>query len=642
MSQIRVLPDHVANQIAAGEVVERPVAVVKELVENSLDAGATRIHIAFRKGGKLLIRVEDNGCGMVPDDALLCLERHATSKINEAKDLQTVNTFGFRGEAVPSIASVSRFTLRTRAEGWDHGTEVFVNGGKLISCKEAGMAQGTTIEVANLFNSVPVRRKFLKTDKTEAAHIVTLCRLLAIAHPEVSFTLMEDDRVVFRSPVCRTLKDRVAEIYGRPLADNLVELDVNQETLGEEFEGVESLKGMRLYGLMGKPGVGRSTRQEIVFYVNQRPIDNRTLNYSFIESYHGYLPSGRYPVGFLFLEMPTTRVDVNVHPAKREVRFSGESNIRRFVMEAVMRKLRSITEQVIEKASAPAAQQEIPRPVRPPVVSTPKPVVPPMVPVKPPKPNKTDSPARSKAAELLSKRGIKAEKQLSKKEKSNPDLTPVPPSKVIGSPVPVATQMSESKEPVAERRFSWRFLGVVHGSYVSYETPAGLVLLHRSAARRRILYETYMEGLEKGTPSVQGLLFPISLDLDSLTSVTLQEHLEFFNKNGFTVEPFGGDTYRLSAIPEWFDPDKAELFVRDVLGIIRKRGMRPEKDKAVATQEFAKMAAAKAAQIREGDSAEEMEALARRLLECKNPLTDPQGKPTYFELGRAEIEKRLR
>jgi DNA mismatch repair protein MutL len=641
MSKIRVLPDHVANQIAAGEVVERPVAVVKELVENSLDAGATRIHIAFRKGGKLLIRVEDNGCGMVPDDALLCLERHATSKINEAKDLQTVHTFGFRGEAVPSIASVSRFTLRTRSEGWDHGTEVFVNGGKLISCKEVGMAQGTTIEVANLFNSVPVRRKFLKTDKTEAAHIVTLCRLLAIAHPEVSFTLMEDDRVVFRSPVCRTLKDRVAEIYGRPLADNLVELDVNQELLGEEFRNIEGLNGMRLYGLMGKPGVGRSTRQEIVFYVNQRPIDNRTLNYSFIEAYHGYLPSGRYPVGFLFLEMPTTRVDVNVHPAKREVRFSGESNIRRFVMEAVMQKLRSITEQVIQKASSPSEQKEIPLPKPvPPMASSPKAVEPSMVPAKPVKPGKVDAPARSKAAELLSRRGIKAEKPLPGKEESNPVMDVVPSD--IPTPAPVAIPVSVAKEPIPERRFSWRFLGVVHGRYVNYETPAGLVLLHRSAARRRILYETYMEGLEKGTSSVQGLLFPITLELDSLTSVTLQEHIKFFNENGFTIEHFGGDTYRLSAIPEWFDPDMAETFVRDILGVIRKRGMRPEKDKAVATQEFAKMAAAKAAQVREGDSAEEMEALARRLLECRNPLTDPQGKPTYFELGRAEIEKRLR
>ncbi|MEC7230434.1 MAG: DNA mismatch repair endonuclease MutL, partial [Verrucomicrobiota bacterium] len=218
MSSIRILSDRVANQIAAGEVIERPVAVVKELVENSIDAGATRIEVEIRNGGKSYIRIEDNGKGMSPDEALLSLERHATSKIREAADLNVVSSFGFRGEALPSIASVSRFTLRSRAEGWEHGTEIKVNGGKLIEKKDCGMPVGTVIEVAQLFNSVPARRKFLKTDPTESAHITYNTRLFAVAHPRVAFRVLDSGRTIFQSPACEDLRDRIAEIWGS-LAD---------------------------------------------------------------------------------------------------------------------------------------------------------------------------------------------------------------------------------------------------------------------------------------------------------------------------------------------------------------------------------------------------------------------------------------
>src|SRR5687767_13799973 len=329
MAKVRILPDRVANQIAAGEVIERPAAVVKELVENALDAGATRIEVEFRHGGRSLMRIEDNGHGMSRDDALLALERHATSKIAEAADLDRLASYGFRGEALPSIASVSRFDLQTRETGSDSGTEILVNGGKFVHVRDCGRPVGTRIEVTHLFNSVPARRKFLKTDQTEAAHIVHCVRLYALACPGTAFTLIEDGRVIFRSPECRTLEQRIAEIFGRQLAEALVTI-----------ECVEP--GLRLGGLIGRPGVGRATRYEMIVFVNARPVDSRTLNYALIESYHESLPKGRYPLAFVFFECDPAVVDVNVHPAKREVRFRSEPQVRGFVIRAVLQRLREL------------------------------------------------------------------------------------------------------------------------------------------------------------------------------------------------------------------------------------------------------------------------------------------------------------
>ena len=252
MPEIRILSDRVANQIAAGEVVERPAAVVKELIENSIDAGAQKIEIEFRNGGKSYLRVEDDGRGMSQDQALLSLERHATSKIRNASDLKEVKTFGFRGEALPSIASVSRFLLRTRTSNDSQGSEVFMNGGKLVHVKECGMPQGTRIEVSHLFNSVPGRRKFLKTEATESTHIIHFSKLYALAHPAIEFSLVESGRTIFRSPVCEDITQRVREIFGKSLSECLAPISVESGSL-------------KLAGLIGKPGQSRSTRKEMLF-----------------------------------------------------------------------------------------------------------------------------------------------------------------------------------------------------------------------------------------------------------------------------------------------------------------------------------------------------------------------------------------
>jgi DNA mismatch repair protein MutL len=345
MSKVHILPDRVANQIAAGEVIERPAAVVKELLENALDAGATRVEVEFAHAGRALIRVEDNGSGMAPEDARAALLRHATSKIARAADLEALSTFGFRGEALPSIASVSRFSLQTREAGRDEGTEIIVNAGRVVQERSCGRPVGTRVDVEHLFEPVPARRKFLKTDRTEAGHIVACVRLYALACPSVAFLLREDGREIFRSPECPGLKDRVAEIYGTQAADGLAPADHREGTL-------------RLRGLLGRPGNSRGTRHDMVAFVNGRPVDSRTVNGALLEAYRELIPGGRYPVAYVFLECPPAEVDVNVHPAKREVRFRSEAAVRAFVARAVLAtlgRLRPAEAPVPIAADSPAA-----------------------------------------------------------------------------------------------------------------------------------------------------------------------------------------------------------------------------------------------------------------------------------------------
>jgi DNA mismatch repair protein MutL len=598
MPVIRVLPDRVANQIAAGEVIERPVAVVKELVENSLDASATRIEIEFRRGGKSSIRVDDNGFGMASDSALLSLERHATSKIREAGDLHKVTSFGFRGEALPAIASVSRFTLRTRTEGSEAGTEILINGGRMVHCKDCGMPVGTSIEVAHLFNAVPVRRKFLKTENTEAAHIIHLSKLYAVANPDVSFTLTEDGRTVFQSPVCPGLKDRIAEIFGRQIASQLMAI--------ESSEG-----GLTLTGMLGRPGSGRSTRHELVTYVNQRPVDSRTLNFALIEAFHTYIPKGRYPLAFIFLEINPRMVDVNVHPAKREVRFHEEARIRQFVIRSVLDHLRAFTEAVGARGevspSLPSAPVAFPAPG--PAVQPPPPV------------------------------GARVSPDLAGGPKA-PQAAPAPAAPATGNPAPDGASPMTSPPPVRKAALGWRCLGLAHGNYAVFQTDAGIVLMSRRGALERILFEKIQSELGGARPASQKLLFPVPLELDALLSAALEENLEFFRENGFEVEPFGRHFFRIESVPEWLNPASCERFLRDLLAIIRERGLNPE-HRDLLHEEIARLAASLRGQEEASAGAAEMVALAESLFACDNPLNDPAGRPTLFEIPHSDLERRF-
>ena len=575
MSTIRILEATVANQIAAGEVVERPAAVIKELLENSLDAEARRVTVDFSRGGKAQMIVEDDGKGMTGDEALLSLERHATSKIQLASDLDRISTFGFRGEALPSIASVARFTMQTRPASAPSGTEIAINGGKLVHRRDHGMAPGTRIEVTNLFHPVPARLKFLKSDETEAAHIVRLVRLYAIAHPEVGFLLREDGREIFRSPGNAPLLDRVREIWGRQVAEEV--------TIMPSF----ARPGMRLSGLLGKPGVSRGTRQDLVTVVNGRPVDSRTMAFALTESYHTLIPKGRYPLAFIFLEMDPAWVDVNVHPAKREVRFRDEAKVRNFLIESVLAVLRARADDGLPAATIPS-------------VSTATPLTAPAVPT-------LSSPVSA----------------------SGTPAAFVPPSTVPVQP---------NHAPAV--RLGWRLLSRLREERAVFETPTGLAILDIGAAHQRVLYESILAQFTAQKPVSQPMLVPLSIELEPLPAAVLKERLPLLASAGFDFEEYGRNFWRIQALPAWLEPEDALAFVRDLLAeMARREGDfgRP----SLAYDALAKIAVIKAR--RKGDSLSDAELmeLVQSLFRTVQPGSCPRGRRTYVEWTDADLTRRF-
>jgi DNA mismatch repair protein MutL len=575
MSTIRILEATVANQIAAGEVVERPAAVIKELLENSLDAGARRVTVDFSRGGKAQMIVEDDGKGMTGDEALLSLERHATSKIQLASDLDRITTFGFRGEALPSIASVARFTMQTRPASAPSGTEIAINGGKLMHRRDHGMAPGTRIEVSNLFHPVPARLKFLKSDETEAAHIVRLVRLYAIAHPEVGFLLREDGREIFRSPGNAPLLDRVREIWGRQVAGEV--------TIMPAFVR----PGMRLSGLLGKPGVSRGTRQDLVTVVNGRPVDSRTMAFALTESYHTLIPKGRYPLAFIFLEMDPAWVDVNVHPAKREVRFRDEAKVRNFLIESVLAVLRARADDGLPATTIPSITPASALTASvPPTVSAP-----------------------------VSVGGV------------TPTYGP-----------PAAAPSAPAHAPAV--RLGWRLLSRLREERAVFETPTGLAILDIGAAHQRVLYESILAQFTAQKPISQPMLVPLSIELEPLPAAVLKERMPLLASAGFDFEEYGRNFWRIQALPAWLEPEEALAFVRDLLAeMARREGDfgRP----SLAYDALAKIAVIKAR--RKGDSLSDAELmeLVQSLFRTVQPGTCPRGRRTYVEWTDADLTRRF-
>ena len=567
MSKIQILTPTVANQIAAGEVVERPAAVVKELLENSLDAGAKRVTVDFSRGGKAYVIIEDDGIGMSPADALLSLERHATSKIRLASDLDRIATFGFRGEALPSIASVSRFTLQTRSTDAASGTEIYINGGKVIHQRDHGMPVGTRIEVANLFHPVPARLKFLKSDETEAAHIVRLVRLYAVAHPEVGFLLKEDGREIFRSPGHVPLLERVRVIWGRQVAEEVSVMPL--------FE----VKGMRISGLLGKPGVSRGTRQDLVTVVNGRPVDSRTMAFATTESYHTLIPKGRYPLAFIFLEINPAWVDVNVHPAKREVRFRDEASVRGFIIQSLLSVLRS--------KGGDGLPTETIIPTAPVLTSTP------------------------------SVSGVQNAPMAS------------------SAPVPVAVPSNSQS-----LKLGWKFLSRLREERAVFETPTGLAILDIGAAHQRILYEDILKQFSEQSPLSQPLLIPLNLELEPLPAAVLKEKNDLLTAAGFSFEEYGRNFWRINALPVWLNPEDSLLFIRDLLAEMARREGDFGKP-ALAYDALARMAVIKARRKGDALSDQELLQLVYKLFQTSQPGVDPRGHKTYVEWTDADLSRRL-
>ena len=599
--RIQVLPETVANQIAAGEVVERPVAVVKELVENSLDAGASRIEIGFHYGGKRYIRVEDNGCGIPATEVHTALQRHGTSKIRVAEDLNYVTSLGFRGEALPAIAAVSQLTLRTRTAASDQGIEVVVDGGKIRCERACGMPQGTLIEVQQLFKTLPARRKFLKTDNTEGAHIIHLTRLLAAAQTETAFILLERGRTLFKLPRSQGLKERIAAIFGSAFAHQLIPLKAGGD------------RGLLLEGFIGKPGVGRATTQSIAAFINRRPVISRTLNYALIEACHTYIPKGRYPVAFLFLTMPPEDVDVNVHPTKREVRFRQEGAVRQFIIQSVLDCLRAAT--ATPEVQARLVTLEHSR----------------TAPASPPSPTSVSVSSKAPSTPL---NVVQAPAMAPHVDSSSARSTPP------GAERPSACSIPGEPDSSPQAITPWRWLGLLNKTYAVFASDTGLIVLHQGHARERVLFEQIKDQLERASPVSQPLLFPIAVELDPRTMATLEDHRAFLESMGFVIEPFGRGLVRLQALPDWLEAGEGATFIQDLLDRIRERGLHPEQSNECHGA-IARMAARRAAGLALASEETALRQLVDRLLHCENALTDPQGRPTFFELNFGELNRRL-
>ncbi len=652
MNRIRLLSEQVANQIAAGEVVERPASVVKELVENALDAAATRISIEIQAGGRSLIRVIDDGVGMSRDDALLCLERHATSKIRRAEDLATIATMGFRGEAVPSIASVSRFTLTTRERAGDslEGTQIVIAGGKMLEVKAAGAATGTTVEVRQLFYNLPARRKFLRTEETESAHIQHYLTLAALAFPEVAFSFQKDGRALWQLPAVKSgqdiparltaLRERLRALWGgetkllpvdfsaqiQDRGQIEVPEDVNLDSTSPIREEHANL--FRLWGFMGAPGVSRSTREDQHLFVNRRPVENRGLNFALLEGYHTSLMKSRYPVCCLFLEIDPAAVDVNIHPAKREVKFHRESEVRRLAAQAIRQTLLDFhSSQSSSDHHETQSRVPAPLPVSPPtpVTQTALPHFPTAL-VAPPVDSST--PSVEQPALKMGFRPTAAQPAISAPGESQ--RAPI----AIPSPVPTAPAVPLLNVPL-------RLVGVIGRLYVVLESDRGLVLLDQHAAHERILFEQMLSRLEQnGQAPSQKLLLPETVELSARDAGFLRGQLEVLTRLGVGLSEFGERTFLLDALPPLVKAPDARRFVIELVDELKAAGQQINSLR-LGEHTVAKTVCRHAVKANDPLTGPELENLVEDLRRCAMPYTCPHGRPTLIEMNFRELEKKF-
>ena len=594
MSRIRLLPDTVASQVAAGEVVERPASVVKELIENSIDAGPRKIEVMIRRGGISLVRVIDDGCGMDRDDALLSLERHATSKIRSAKDLQAIGTLGFRGEALPSIASVSRFRLTTREPGAVAGTEIIVNGGKIDIVRESGEAPGTQVEVRSLFYNLPARRNFFRSENTESRNIEHQIHLQAIGHPQIAFTLLRDDRLLFQLPATATLRDRIRDLYGVELLERLIEL-----------HGTGSPK-IKIGGFIGQAGLSRQTRGQQLIFVNGRAIESGLITNAVREGYHTALMKGQYPVTFLFVDLDPAAVDVNVHPAKREVRFRDPNGVHEAIIRCVQETLeRSRTEW----------QQKFRAPATPP------------------------SPSLEKATVDLKLRPEIAFPEVSDREL--PHLRSAVAGVVDSGR---AVKLDEALSPQSsggdgnEQRF--QIIGVLGRLYILMENENGLVLVDQHAAHERILFEELRRKMEEQGVPTQKLLLPQTFDLPPRDADWIERNLPTLEKMGIGIESFGPNTFKIDSLPSFLNLLDPAQFMSKVIDDLRSVS-NSSSAMRMGEEMIAKTVCRHAVKANDPLGYLEVEKLIRDLLDCDLPYCCPHGRPTMIQISLAELEKKF-
>jgi DNA mismatch repair protein MutL len=607
MSRIRLLSETVASQVAAGEVVERPASVVKELIENSIDAGARKIDILIRRGGISLVRVVDDGCGMDRDDALLSLERHATSKIRSAADLQAVATLGFRGEALPSIASVSRFRLTTREAGAVAGTEIVVNGGKIDIVRDGGEAPGTQVEVRSLFYNLPARRKFLRSENTESRNIEHQVHLQAIGHPQIGFSLLRDDRMLFQLPTTATLSDRIRDSYGIELLERLVEIN-----------GTPS-RNIQIAGFIGQAGLSRQTRVQQLVFVNGRAVESGLLTAAIREGYHTALMKGQYPVTFLFLEIDPASVDVNVHPAKREVRFRDPTAVREAIVHSIQQTLERGRVEWQEKFRSPViAPQAVPEKAAP------------------------DLKLRAQVAgpqevhrELPHLAGVVGSGRAQVPETvGQAHRLPTPRADSTDD----ALAIQRSQQLAAQRQF--QIIGVLSKLYVLMENADGLVLVDQHAAHERILFEELRGRMEEQGVPTQKLLLPQTLDVPPRDADWIERNISVLQKMGIGIESFGPGTFKIDSLPGFLNVSDPAQFMRKVIDDLKSAGNRTSPMR-LGEEMIAKTVCRHAIKANDPLRYPEIEKLIRDLLECDLPYCCPHGRPTMIQISLTELEKKF-
>jgi len=664
MGRIHVLSETVANQIAAGEVVERPASVVKEMLENSLDAGATRIKISVEAGGKKFIQITDNGCGMVRDDAMLAFERHATSKIKNAEDLLSVATLGFRGEALPSIASVSRLHLETRAADDPAGTVIEINGGKIARVEEAGLPLGTSITVRDLFFNVPARKKFLKAESTELSHIASLVTHYALAHPEKHFELHSASNAMLVAPPVAGYSERVYQVFGKETLDQLIPVASRQplERIGlpqpppwrrkeeDDGGGVPKDPGeMRIHGFVSKPEIQKLNRNSIFIFVNGRLIRDRLVQHALTEAYRNIIPPSVYPVVLLFLEMPAAEVDVNVHPSKTEVRFRQQSAMHDFVRDSVraaLMKARPVPQFMTEiHAHATASQSLTPGAITPGAVWEPSsgdaglpasgvrypeagwrepeaivfggfalqaPVPPPI------------------SQHFQFEGGIAVE--------ANAAVSLSRPVEIIPDNGCAPALDVNEEEPTLSSLGTLKPLGQIRNSFILAVNEDGLWIVDQHVAHERVLFERVLKQRAAQKVESQRLLMPIVLDLSPAQQAVFSEISDELQHNGFEAEPFGARSVAVKVAPAGVDAAAVEHMLHELLDQFSReeQSLNLEKIRARIAASIACHAAIKVNMPLEQNK---MDWLLAELAKTDHPMSCPHGRPVVLRYSVKDIQK---
>ena len=657
MGRIHVLPEHVANKIAAGEVVERPASVVKELLENALDAASTRIKILVEAGGKKLIQITDDGDGMVRDDALLAFERHATSKIKNAEDLLNISTLGFRGEALPSIASVSRLRLETRATDQDWGTIIEINGGKIFLVEEAGLPAGTSITIRDLFFNTPARKKFLKSESTELSHIASLVTHYALAHPDKHFELHSATNAMLVAPPVAGYSERVYQVFGKDVLDQLIPLAAElplahvglpqpppwrrEQEAGEDSASNEP-GSLRLHGFVSKPEIQKLNRNSIYTFVNGRLIRDRLIQHALTEAYRNILPPTVFPVVLLFLETPNAEVDVNVHPSKTEVRFRQQTVMHDFLRDSVraaLMKARPVPQFVTEIRSHPAASPSLTPGARAATVeagaawralysaTAPDPFA--LQPLPPPFINE----------HLHFADGISVEGNAA---------VPVArfPRQTFGGPVEApearhcAPAIADEPEAAADAPSlsSLKPLGQLRESFILAVNHDGLWIIDQHVAHERVLFEKVLRQRAKQEVENQRLLMPIVIELTPAQQAVFAEISDELQRNGFEAEPFGARSIAVKIAPAGVQATEVEHMLHELLDQFSREDQALNLDQ-IRGRIAASIACHAAIKINMPLEPNKMEWLLAELSKTECPMSCPHGRPVVLRYSMKDIQR---